>query len=122
MFGLQKTPRAVGNMIGAGPPSDISQLSVSPSGPPKLLHKSSKEKIKRQTIIGCRKNTRQLLKHRAAKIAAHFKNGNAKQNVQMLTSGLPAGPFSVQPGTSLRDIALLRNLFIEGVPNDMKRR
>lgn len=117
MFGLQKTP-VVGKMIGAGPPSDISQLSVSPAGPPKLLHKSAKEKKKRQTITVCRKNARQLLKHRATKIAAHFKNGNATP----LTSGLPAGPFSVDPGTSLLDIALLRNLFIEGVPNDMKRR
>lgn len=78
--------------------------------------------MKRRITTVCRKNSRELFKHRTTKIAGDFKIGCIMQNMEILTFGLHAGPFSVQQGTSLLHIALVRNLFMEGVLDELKPR
>lgn len=118
---LQGVP-IVGHGVGRGPASDISQLSVSPVGPPKLSRRFTKEKPKRRTTVVPRKYMRQLFKTSATRIAAHIMNGAKKKNIDMVSSGVQAGPFVVPPGTAQCEIDLLRYLFMEGVPTTIKPR
>jgi hypothetical protein len=98
--------------VGAtGVPSDVSQVSVSPTGPPKQARRSIKEKIKKRSLNISRKVARALFKVRAARNATIMKQGYQKQDTRMSCLGVMAGPFMVNPGTSSSDIDLFNFIF-----------
>lgn len=102
--------------VANGAPSDVSQLSVSPTGPPKPFRKR-----KKSTTVS-RKRKRALFKARATRIATIMKQGYAKHNTSTNCLGLTAGPFFVNPGTSSNDIDLFNFIFRQWDSKEVNRR
>lgn len=105
--------------------STVSELSVSPIGPPKPARRSIKEKIKKRSTAVPKKKGRALFKIPATTIATHLMQGRTKLNrpkCNMNTEGLFAGPFLVPADTAQHDIELLNFIFMEFPSSDLQSR
>lgn len=92
--------------------SDRSAGSVSPIGPPKAVHRRTKEKTRRPKTVLSKRYVRKLFPKSPSRVAANFLHGRQRVTINRKKEGVLAGPFMVNRDTSDMVVEMLKFVFM----------